>query len=47
MTRDDAGVAMPMEILRLEPQATMIYRMATEPAEGFVEDTIERASGSI
>lgn len=38
---DDAErMAILMEILRLEPQASMIYRTATEPAEGVAEDTI-------
>lgn len=38
---DDAErMAILMELLRLEPQATMIYRTATQPADGIVDDTI-------
>lgn len=38
---DDADrMAILMEILRLEPQASMIYRTATQPAEGIDGDTI-------
>jgi cytochrome P450 len=38
---DDADrMAILMEILRLEPQASMIYRTATEPTDGVVEETI-------
>lgn len=39
---DDADrTAILMEILRLEPQASMIYRTATQPAEGIVDETVQ------
>jgi hypothetical protein len=40
---DDADrMAILMEILRLEPQASMIYRTAIEAADGITDDTVAR-----